>query len=105
MTRRFYYYTGPATAEEAEFLTNEDRQAAKDLVQRLHRLLQSIERGDQEGKYSRVSERRIENELKRREQVGRTALIRVLQCSKAELDDIHSTVFDTLPDILVIEQH
>ncbi len=105
MTRRFYYYTGPVTAEEAEFLTNEDRQAAKDLVQRMHRLWQSIERGDQEGKYSREAERRIEDELKRREQVGRTALIRVLQCSKAELDDINSTVFDTLPDILVIEQH
>ncbi len=105
MTRRFYYYTGPVTAEDAEFLTNDDRQAAKDLVQRMHRLWQSIERGDQEGKYSRDAERRIEDELKRRELVGRTALIRVLQCSKAELDDITSTVFDTLPDILVIEQH
>lgn len=105
MSKRFYYYTGPVTGEDAAFLTDADRQAAKDLVQRMHRLWQSIERGDQEGKYSRDAERRIEEELKRREQAGRTALIRVLQCSKGELDDINSTVFDTLPDILVIEQH
>lgn len=105
MSKRFYYYTGPVTAEDTTLLTEADRQAAKDLVQRMHRLWQSIERGDQEGKYSRDAERRIEEELKRREQAGRTALIRVLQCSKAELDDINSTVFDTLPDILVIEQH
>lgn len=104
MTRRFYYYTGPAGSDDADLLTDEGRQAAKDLVQRMHRLWQSIERGDQEGKFSQNVERRITGELTRREQVGRTALVRVLQCSKAELDDIDITVFDTLPDILVIEQ-
>ncbi|WP_273794827.1 hypothetical protein [Brucella intermedia] len=105
MTKRFYYFTGPVAAEDAEFLTDDDRRAAKDLVRKMHRLWQSIEQGEQEGKFSREAERRIEDELKCREYAGRTALIRVLQCSKAELDDINSTVFDTLPDILVIEQY
>lgn len=105
MTKRFYYFTGPVPAEDAELQTEDDRRAAKDLVRKMHRLWQSIEQGEQEGKFSREAERRIEDELKRREYAGRTALIRALQCSKAELDDINSTVFDTLPDILVIEQY
>lgn len=102
---RFYYYTGPVTAEGAEFTTPEEQAAAKALVRRMHRLSESIERGEQSGKYSKAVEERIKAELTRREQAGRAALIRVLQCSKTELDQITIPVFDSLPDILVIEKH
>ena len=75
---RRYYYTGPIEADAADFLTAEDRAAAKAVVRKMH-------------------------ELERRADVGRTALIRVLRCTNTELENIHSGTFDQLPDILMIE--
>lgn len=102
---RFYYYTGPVLAGDAEFMGEADQQAAKALVRKMHRLRQSIERDGSKSRLSPEAEKRIDDELQRREYAGRTALVRVLQCSKNELDDISATVFDALPDILLIEQH
>lgn len=102
---RFYYYTGPVAAGDSDFTSEADQQAAKDLVRKMHRLRQSIERDGSKGKLSPEAERRIDDELQRRDYAGRTALVRVMQCSKSELDDIDATVFDALPDILLIEQH
>ena len=102
---RFYYYTGPVTSGEADFMNAADHQAAKDLVRKMHRLRQSIERDTSKGRLSAEAEERIDDELRRRDYAGRSALVRVLQCSKSELDDIDATVFDALPNILLIEQH
>lgn len=101
---RRYYYTGPIEAGAADFLTAEDRAAAKAVVRKMHQFWRSIERGEQE--HRNLSEdvvRRIENELERRADVDRTALIRVLRCTNTELENIHAGTFDQLPDILMIE--
>lgn len=102
---RFYYYTGPVTSGEADFMNAADHQAAKDLVRKMHRLRQSIERDSSNGRLSAEAEQRIDDELRRRDFAGRSALVRVLQCSKSDLDDIAATAFDALPHILLIEQH
>lgn len=103
MTRR-YYYTGPVAAGDADFMTAEDRAASKAAIRKMHQLWRSIERGEQE--HRNLSDdlvRRIETELERRADVGRTALIRVLRCSVTELEQIHPDTFDTLPDILLVD--
>lgn len=102
---RFYYYTGPVMPGDSDLMNEADQQAAKALVRKMHRLRESIERDGSKGKLSPDAEKRIDDELRRRADAGRTALIRVLQCSKSELDDIAAPVFDALPDILLIEQH
>lgn len=103
MIKRFYYYTGPVAVADADFLTDGERAATKAIVQRMHELWRSAERGEQSQMPDAVA-KRIEDELQRRANVGRTSLIRVLQCSASELDAIRGDVFDTIPDILLVEE-
>lgn len=101
MSKRLYYYTGPVTETEADLMSDAEREASKAIVLRMHQLWRSIDRGEQDHLSDAVA-KRIEDELQRRAAVGRTALIRVLQCSGTELDAIHVDVFKTLPDILLV---
>ncbi|WP_299592573.1 hypothetical protein [uncultured Tateyamaria sp.] len=104
MTRR-YYFTGPVNAVDLGLRSPEEQAAAKAAMRRMHLYWRSIDRGDQDDKnLSSEVIRRIETELERRADVGRTALIRVLQCSLAELEQIHPATFDTLPDILLMDE-
>jgi hypothetical protein len=102
MGKRFYYYTGPISSADAELTTPEDQLAAKEIVRGLHNLRRGIE-ADATGSVSDAEVQRLDRELDRRRIAAHQALIRVLQCSEAELNEIHISVFDMMPEILVLE--